>query len=176
MKLSLFLALAAENAFNRMHWGNLSQTLLKFCFSDFIHSAIVFLYMTPSAQAYTSGMLSTSFHLTNGTQQGMPSLSTDIFFSYRTFSRSHPLVHCIRIGEREHKLGLFGDEIILTLSNPETSLRSIVHLNRVWEFFLLQTEYHKMFCLTHSYSTEIKGLQYNCYHRSTYLPTVPDSV
>lgn len=64
------MASDAEKTFDRVHWGYLSETLAKFGLSGFIHSAIMALYTNPSAWTFTSGMLSVSFDLTDGTHKG----------------------------------------------------------------------------------------------------------
>lgn len=113
-----FKALDAESAFDRVHWGYLSKTLSKFGISGFVHSAIMSLYSNPTAQVYTSGMLSDLFQLTNGTRQGYP--LSPIIFSLAV----KPLAECIKsnkkiqditLGSRDHKMGLCADDIILTL-------------------------------------------------------------
>ena len=60
----MILTLDAENAFDRMHWEYISQTLSKFGLQGFIHSAIMALYTHPTAKVFSSGMLSRNFALT----------------------------------------------------------------------------------------------------------------
>ena len=125
---ALLLALDAEKAFDRMHWEYISKTLTKFGFNGFIHSAIMALYTQPNAKVYTSGILSRNFPLTNGTRQGCP-LSPIIFAlaiePLAEYIRSSPNVRGVTIGQDVHKLGLFADDIILTLTEPDISLPTI---------------------------------------------------
>lgn len=126
---SLLLALDAEKAFDRMHWEYISQTLTKFGFQGFIHSAIMALYTHPTANIFSTGMLSRNFSLTNGTRQGCP-LSPLIFSlaiePLAEYIRSSPEIKGITIGQDVHKLGLFADDIILTLTKPDISLPSVI--------------------------------------------------
>ena len=75
---SLLLSLDAEKAFDRVNWAYLQATLKKFVLRGHILSAIMALYSKPSAQVYTSELLSKPFPITNGTHQGCP-LSPLIF-------------------------------------------------------------------------------------------------
>lgn len=69
-----FIALDAERAFGRVHWGYLHATLAKFGISGFILSAIMALYTNPSAHVFMSLVPSDNFAITNGTKQGCPIL------------------------------------------------------------------------------------------------------
>lgn len=99
---SLLLALDAEKAFDRMHWIYISKTLDKFGFQGFIHSAIMALYSHPTAKVLTSGIISKTFSLTNGTRQGCP-LSPFIFSlaiePLAEYLRSTPNIKGITIGQ-----------------------------------------------------------------------------
>lgn len=128
---SVLLALDAEKAFDRVHWGYLSATLTKFGFQGTIQSAIMALYSSPSACVYNDGLLSQQFNLTNGTRQGCP--LSPVLFSLAIEPlaeaiRINPNIVGIHIGPKPHKLGLFADDIILTLTDPSTSLVAIQHL------------------------------------------------
>ena len=85
------------------------------------------LYTTPSAQVYISGMLSKAFNISNGTRQGCP-LSPLIFNllmePLATYIRSHPQISGFMVGGVQHTISLFADDIILMLTNVETSLAS----------------------------------------------------
>lgn len=127
---SLLLALDAEKAFDRVYWGYLSATLMKFRFTGFIHLAIMSLYTKPSAKVFTSGNLSKSFDLSIGTRQGCP--LSPIIFSLEIeplaeLIRSNESITGIKVGNIEHKLGLFTDDI-LSLSNLETSLTNVQNI------------------------------------------------
>lgn len=83
------------------------------------------LYSKPSARVYASGILSDSFNLTNGTRQGCP-LSPIVFSlaiePLAELIRNTAEIKGLQVGLKEHKIGLFADDIILTLTNPENSL------------------------------------------------------
>lgn len=86
-----------------VHWGYPSEILRKFGFSSFIHEAIMSLYRHPSANVFTSGIVSNSFNLTNGTRQGCP--LSPIFFSLAIEPlaetiRSNVNITGIKIGKR----------------------------------------------------------------------------
>lgn len=125
---SLLLALDAEKAFDRIHWQYLTQVLSRFGFSGTILSAILALYSKPSAQVLTSGKLSKPFNITNGTRQGCP-LSPLIFNllmePLAIYIRTHPDITGFPISNSIHKISLFADDIIMILTNVETSLASV---------------------------------------------------
>lgn len=125
---ALLLSLDAEKAFDRIHWGFAFQTLSKFGFRGPMLSAIRALYTCPSARVLASGVLSGPFTITNGTRQGCP-LSPLLFAMVM-----EPLAESIRrniqisgidIAGTSHKLNLFADDIILTLTNIEKSLEQV---------------------------------------------------
>lgn len=122
---SLLLALDAEKAFDRVHWGYLSKVMDKFGLVGPLQNAIMALYSSPSAFVYTEGLFSKPFLITNGTRQGCP-LSPIIFTMLMEplaeKIRSHPSIHGIKSQEHHHKISLFADDVILALSNPDKSL------------------------------------------------------
>lgn len=113
---SVFLALDAEKAFDKVHWGYLQTTLTKFGFQGLIKRAISALYTSPSAQVFTSIVISDHFFITNGTRQGChlsPRIFSLIMEPLAAFIRSHPQIHGITVSEQVHKIGLFTDDVIL---------------------------------------------------------------
>lgn len=158
---SIFLALDAEKAFDRVHWGYLSRTLLKFGLSGMIHSAIMSLYSDPSARVFTSSLLSDPFALTNGTRQGCP-LSPIIFSlviePLAESIRANDKIEGIKVGSVNHKIGLFADDIILSLSNPATSLpivKTLLHKFGQISFYKVNTT--KSYALSLYISNENKS-------------------
>uniref|UniRef100_A0A8C5MF05 Reverse transcriptase domain-containing protein n=1 Tax=Leptobrachium leishanense TaxID=445787 RepID=A0A8C5MF05_9ANUR len=127
----LLLALDAEKAFDRLHWGYMRMVLLRFGLpAQFVHS-IMALYSAPSAKVLASGFLSSSFHITNGTRQGCP-LSPLIFIlalePLALQIKISPAIKGMPTPNGEHKLALFADDILLFLTTPEISLPSLFHL------------------------------------------------
>lgn len=66
---SLLLSL---DAFDKVHWSYLNLVLQKFGFTGNINTAILALYLHPSARVWTSGITSDPFTIPNGTRQGCP--------------------------------------------------------------------------------------------------------
>lgn len=124
---SLLLTLDAEKAFDRVHWGYLVRVLEKFNIMGPIQKAIRASYSSPSAYVYTEGMFSKNFQITNGTRQGCP-LSPLIFAlvmePLAEKIRTHPEIQGISSRHQQHRISLFADDVILTLSNPYQSLRA----------------------------------------------------
>lgn len=103
----------------------MSHVLTKFGFEGYIKSAIMALYSCPSAQVYTSGLLSKTFPISNGTRQGCP-LSPGIFNlmiePLAEIIRQDPAINGLQVGEEKHVVSLFADDVILFLTDPKTSL------------------------------------------------------
>lgn len=107
--LSLLLSLDTEKAFDRIHWGFLRSVLIKFGFEREIIAAIMALCKGLSAKVYTNGMISKTFCITNGTQQGSPLSSLILVLIMEPLAqliRTAPDVEGIRIGTTEHKKSL----------------------------------------------------------------------
>lgn len=83
------------------------------------------LYTIPSANVYVAEIISSTFHITNGTRQGCP-LSPLIFdLAMKPLAehiRTSNLISGFQIGGKVHKISLFADDVILMLTNPHSSL------------------------------------------------------
>lgn len=87
-------------------------------------SAILALYSGPSAQVYTSGLLSKKFSISNATRQGCPvspSIFNLIIETLAEAIRANPLISGFRLCGTHHVINLFTDDVIL-LTNPLVSL------------------------------------------------------
>lgn len=83
------------------------------------------LYTSPKAAVLTNGILSDSFVLHRGTRQGCP-LSPLLFAMaiehMAIYIRNNQNIYSVSIGNREQKILLYADDILLTITNPQTSL------------------------------------------------------
>ncbi|XP_075139572.1 scavenger receptor cysteine-rich type 1 protein M130-like [Leptodactylus fuscus] len=127
----VMLALDAEKAFDRICWSYSFSVLRRMGFSGDILRAIGALYSAPSAKVFTNGTFSDPFDITNGTRQGCP-LSPLIFvLSMEPLAqaiREDPSIKGIDVKGRSHLISLYADDIILTLTDPQTSLSRLVQL------------------------------------------------
>lgn len=128
---TILLSLDAEKAFDRIHWGFIFKTLCKFGLTGNIASAIASLYSTPTAKVLANGVLSKPFKISNGTRQGCP-LSPLIFDlvmePLAEAIRSRSGIQGVEIAGSQHKISLFADDIILTITDVERSLPNITNL------------------------------------------------
>uniref|UniRef100_A0A8C5P7R3 Reverse transcriptase domain-containing protein n=1 Tax=Leptobrachium leishanense TaxID=445787 RepID=A0A8C5P7R3_9ANUR len=125
----LLLALDAEKAFDRLHWGYMRKALEFFGFPALFINSIMNLYSLPTAKVLASGFLSSSFSITNGTRQGCP-LSPLIFvLAWEPLAsriRRDSSVSGISTPDGVHKLAMFADDILIFLTSSETSLPSLM--------------------------------------------------
>lgn len=128
---AILFSLDAEKAFDRINWQFMFRVLEKFGFVGNIHSAIAALYSTPSARVLVNGTLSKPFSISNGTRQGCP-LSPLIFDMVMEplaeAIRSHSGISGVNIADIQHKISLFADDVILTLTDVEHSLPNVTSL------------------------------------------------
>ena len=87
------------------------------------------LYSDPTAQIQVNGTLSEAFKLHNGTRQGCP-LSPLLFVlslePLLTSIRKNREINGIKVGEQEHKIAAYADDIMLFIANPRQSLPKVM--------------------------------------------------
>lgn len=128
---SVIMGMDAEKAFDSVRWEFLYKVLEKFNFHRTFIRTMQALYTTPSARIKVNGSLSSSISLKRGCRQGC-SASPLIFGIFL-----EPLSQAIKQNEKIEgiemegglqKLALFADDVLIYLSNPNSSLPELMTL------------------------------------------------
>lgn len=125
---SLLLSLDAEKAFDRLSWPFMMETMTAFGFTGSFLQAIQGLYGTPSASIKLPHVTSPLIRIRNGTRQGCP-LSPLLFIlciePLAAAIRLHPDIAGVQVHNKEFKLSLFADDVLLTLTNLHITLPNL---------------------------------------------------
>lgn len=129
----VLVSLDAEKAFDRIEWDYLFLTLKKFGFGDRFISWIKLLYSSPLASVKTNGINSEYFSLYRGTRQGCP-LSPLLFAiamePLAIAFRSNQNIFGISRADKEQRISLYADDVVLYISDPEASLPNVLEILR----------------------------------------------
>lgn len=123
------LSIDAEKAFDRVDWNYLFATISSYGFGNKFLQWIKCLYAAPKAFVKVNGRKSPLFPITRGTRQGYP-LSPLLFALYlEPFTqkiRNAPEIVGIKFGADTHKISMYADDIILSLTQPRQSLHALL--------------------------------------------------
>lgn len=125
------LALDAEKVFDQIEWDYILAVIREFDMGDAFASWVKLLYLHPSASVLNNFNKSSQFQLHRGTRQGCP-LSPLLFaIAIELLAlaiKNNPLISPLNLGQINHHISLYTDDIILYLSNPEQSIPPLLNL------------------------------------------------
>ena len=125
------LCLDAEKAFDQIEWAYMWRVLEEFGFGDRFVSWIKILYAHPSSSILTNQERSTPFPLHRGTRQGCP-LSPLLFAigiePLAISIRQHSSLEPIHLGDVDHHLSLYADDVAIFMSQPQQSIPILLDL------------------------------------------------
>lgn len=125
------LCLDAEKAFDQVEWAYMVKALEEFGFGRQFVSWITMLYAHPSSSILTNQERSLPFRLHRGTRQGCP-LSPLLFAiaiePLAISIRNHASIEPIRLGNVDHHISLYADDVVLFISQPEKSVPVLLDL------------------------------------------------
>lgn len=128
---TMFLSLDINKAFDTLSWPYLIQVLKRYGFGASFTRWVSAIYDSPQAKVKYCGFESSIFPITRGTRQGCP-LSPLLFIlalePLAEAIRSHPDIAGVEVAGISHKLSLFADDILLTITKPRISLPNLLSL------------------------------------------------
>ena len=128
---SALISLDAEKAFDMVNWEYLYMTLERFGFNEEVIHCIKSIYSNPTARVRVNGSLTDKFTLERGTRQGC-CLSPILFAIYieplAQMIRQDSSISGIEINNREHRISLFADDVLIYLQRPVDSFDRLMHL------------------------------------------------
>lgn len=114
-----------------LYWHYLTAVFCHFGFGSSFLQWISALYDSPQAKVKYYGFESSPFPIRRGTQQGCP-LSPILFVlamePLAEAIQSHPDITGVEIAGLPHKVSLFADDILLTLTNPRITVPNLFSL------------------------------------------------
>lgn len=140
----MVMSLDAEKA---LEWDFLFFTLKEFGLDENFIDWVRLLYYNPMAAIITNGRCSPCFTLGRGTRQGCP-LSPLLFAiaiePLVESIRTHPNIHGISVNQKQHRISLYADDVLLFITRPEISVAAVLNIiNQFSEFSGYKINFNK---------------------------------
>lgn len=122
------MSLDAEKAFDRVEWPYLFDVMNRMNFGPTFIKLVKMLYRCPMARIQTNN-ISSKITLSRSTRQGCglsPLLFALAIEPLATAIRSHPLIKGKQVGGATHKILLYADDILIYLTDPESSIPTLL--------------------------------------------------
>lgn len=135
---SAVISLDAQQAFDQIEWEYMFSALQKFGFGDRFMTIIKMLYAHPKSCVLTNNNKSPSFLLHRGTRQGCclsPILFALALEPLAIAIRANLEIAGIRYNTSECTIGLYADDVVLTLSDIKQSISPLLELLKVFGQF-----------------------------------------
>uniref|UniRef100_A0A670K7G8 Reverse transcriptase domain-containing protein n=1 Tax=Podarcis muralis TaxID=64176 RepID=A0A670K7G8_PODMU len=128
---AVLIFIDAEKAFDNISWkfmkGNLKEIGVGLGFENGIDA----IYSDQKAKLIVNNVVTEEFKIEKGTRQGCP-ISPLLFISVLevllNMIRGDGLVEGIQVGAKQYKLKAFADDLVLTLQEPESSMKRVLQL------------------------------------------------
>lgn len=128
----LLLSIDAKKAVDRVDWGFMQNTLKEMGLGPRMAQQIEALYNQPSARVKVNGTVSKSFEMYNGMRQECLSHPLMALEPLLAGIRQNPDIKGIRIGDEEHKLEVYADNILVYITSPRITLPNLMKILKAY--------------------------------------------